>query len=69
MWLARNMERFCDSWIDWGSAIFLRNCAALKHGVAERNTQATRLTRPLGLRLPPDPSDTAPEARQLWHHR
>lgn len=29
LWLARNMERFCDSWMDWGSAIFLRNCAAL----------------------------------------
>jgi hypothetical protein len=31
LWLARNMERFCDSWMDWGSAIFLRNWAALKH--------------------------------------
>ena len=29
LWLARNMDRFCDSWMDWGSAIFLRNCAAL----------------------------------------
>lgn len=29
MWLARNMERFWDSWMDWGSAIFRRNWAAL----------------------------------------
>lgn len=65
MWLARNMERFCDSWMDWGSAIFLRNCAALKHGVTERNTQGASLTRPLRLRLPADPSDTAPELNQL----
>lgn len=40
LWLARNMDRFCDSWIDWGSAIFLRNCAALGHGVAEKTGQA-----------------------------
>lgn len=31
LWFARNMERFCDSWIDWGSAIFLKNWAALKN--------------------------------------
>lgn len=29
LWLAKNMERFWDSWMDWGSAIFLRNWAAL----------------------------------------
>lgn len=31
LWLARNIERFCDSWMDWGSAIFRRNWAALEH--------------------------------------
>lgn len=29
LWFARNMERFWDSWMDWGSAIFRRNWAAL----------------------------------------
>lgn len=32
LWLARNMDRFWDSWMDWGSAIFLKNCAALQGG-------------------------------------
>lgn len=42
LWLARNMDRFCDSWIDWGSAIFLRNWAALKHGCRrEEGSSAT----------------------------
>lgn len=30
LWLAKNIERFWDSWMDWGSAIFLKNWAALE---------------------------------------
>lgn len=33
LWLARNIDRFCDSWMDWGSDIFLRNWAALEHSI------------------------------------
>lgn len=29
-WVARNIERFWDSWRDWGSAITFKNWAALK---------------------------------------
>ena len=29
LWLARNMDRFCDSWMDCGSAILRKNWAAL----------------------------------------
>lgn len=38
LWFARNMERFWDSWMDWGSAIFRRNWAALEG----RNTASPR---------------------------
>lgn len=40
LWFARNMERFWDSWMDWGSAIFRRNWAALEG----RNPASPRLT-------------------------
>lgn len=36
LWLAKNIERFWDSWMDWGSAIFLKNWAALE-AEEERN--------------------------------
>lgn len=32
LWLARNMDKFWDSWMDEGSDIFLRNWAALSRG-------------------------------------
>lgn len=56
LWLARNMERFCDSWIDWGSAIFLKNCAALKYRCCrEERSRTVAQTGPRGLPLPPHP--------------
>lgn len=41
LWLAKNIDRFWDSWMDCGSAIFLRNWAALeacKHSNVNRAT-------------------------------
>ena len=37
LWLAKNIERFWDSWMDWGSAIFLKNWAALEAEEEETN--------------------------------
>jgi len=48
LWFARNMERFWDSWMDWGSAIFRRNCAALEG----RNPTSTKDHSP-NMRLSP----------------
>lgn len=77
LWLARNMERFCDSWIDWGSAIFLKNCAALKYRCCrEERSRTVAQTGPRGLPLPPHPeshcllSQVTPTSKEsmFWSH-
>ena len=70
MWLARNMDRFWDSWIDWGSAIFLRNCAALGRGVAERDAQAQPASAgPHGPHLSANPDTLSLRLRGSEHHK
>lgn len=44
LWLAKNIERFWDSWMDWGSAIFLKNWAALE-AEKKRNVNLAKIFR------------------------